>query len=153
MNDLTIQKVDKDTKLQKELISFIENCSWIETKEHLAKLIRDWKFTDWETMFVAKTDGRIIGMASVLKEDYYPTHDIFPWVSSIFVSEEYRGQRISGKLIEAANIYLKDQGFTKSYIPSEHVGLYEHYGYQYVRDITNYGGSEDHLYEKVFSIV
>lgn len=153
MDDLTIQKVDKDTELQSELLSFIENCSWQETKDHLAKLVRDWEFTDWETMFVAKADGKVVGMASVLKEDYYPTPDIFPWVSSIFVSEDYRGQRISGKLIEAANMYLKDRGFTKSYIPSDHVGLYEHYGYQYVRDITNYGGTDDHLYEKFFAQV
>ena len=30
-----------------------------------------------------------------------------PWVSCIFVSEEYRGQKISGDLIAYANRYLK----------------------------------------------
>ena len=33
-------------------------------------------------------------------------------------------------------------------IPSDHVGLYEHFGYSYVKDIVNYGGQSDHLYEK-----
>ena len=34
------------------------------------------------------------------------------------------------------------------YIPSEYVGLYERYGYSYVKDIVNYDGLTDHLYEK-----
>ena len=83
-----------------------------------------------------------------MKEDYYPMPDTFPWVSCVFVSEEYRGHALSGRLIETANSYLREQGFDISYIPSEHMGLYEHYGYQYVKDIVNYGGFSDHLFSK-----
>ena len=36
----------------------------------------------------------------------------------------------------------------KSYIPSEFMGLYEKYGYAFVRDIVNYGDGVDHLFEK-----
>ena len=71
-----------------------------------------------------------------------------PWVSSIFVAEEYRGRRISEKLIEAANQYAKSLGFKETYIPSEHIGLYEKYGYHYVKDIVNYGNGIDRLYVK-----
>ena len=119
-------------------------------KEHLAGLVRNWEFHDWETMFIAKAEGKIIGMASVMKEDYYPLTDIFPWVSSVFVSEDYRGLRVSGKLIDAANKYLRDMGFNRSYIPTskENVGLYERYGYSFVKEITNYGGESDLLYSK-----
>ena len=39
-------------------------------------------------------------------------------------------------------------GFDKTYIPSEHVGLYEKYGYTYIKDIVNYGGGTDRLYAK-----
>ena len=148
LNGFSIEKVEKGTPLAGELLAFIENCSWQETKEHIAALVRNWEFTDWETMFAAKADGKIIGMVSAMKEDYYPLPEIFPWVSCVFVSEEYRGQRVSGRLIAAANEYLRGLGFEKSYIPSETPGLYELYGYTYVRDITNYGGTADHLYVK-----
>ncbi|MCR5848756.1 MAG: GNAT family N-acetyltransferase [Lachnospiraceae bacterium] len=114
----------------------------------MTKLVKNWEFTDWETMFVAKADGKIIGMTSVMKEDYYPLPEITPWVSSVFVSEDYRGQRVSGKLIDYANEYLRNLGFKKSFIPSDKVGLYERFGYSYVKDITNYGGQDDHLYER-----
>ena len=84
-----------------------------------------------------------------MKEDYYPMPELYPWVSCIYVDEEYRGQRVSGKLIDHANQYLRNLGFEKSYIPSDHIGLYERYGYSYVKEIINYGGHEDHLYEKI----
>jgi GNAT superfamily N-acetyltransferase len=150
LEDFEIEKVEKGTPLAEDLVHFIEGSSWDEVKEHNANLVRNWEFTDWETMFVAKAEGKIIGMASAMKEDYYPLPEIYPWVSCVFVSEEYRGLRISGKLIDFANAYLKEQGFTRSYIPTpvENVGLYERYGYSFVKEIVNYAGCEDLLYSK-----
>ena len=148
LNDFSVRKVDRGTPLADQLLEFVENCSWTEVKDHVAGLIRNWEFSGWETMFAAMDGSRIIGMVSVLKEDYYPLPEIYPWVSTVFVSEEYRGLRVSEKLIACANDYLRQQGFSRSYIPSEHVGLYERYGYSYLRDITNYGGTDDHLYVK-----
>ena len=145
---LSVVKVEKDTPFAQEFLHFVENCSWTEVRDHIAGLIREWKFTDWETMFAAVKDGRIVGMASVLKTDYYPLPEIFPWVSCVFVEKPYRGQRISEKLIDAANRYAKEQGLTRTYIPTEHKGLYERYGYTYVKDIVNYGGGTDRLYVK-----
>ncbi len=140
-----ICKVDQGTELADRLLAYVEGCSWVEVKEHVAEMIRFWKFSDWETMFAAILDGKIVGMAAVLKTDYYPLPDICPWVSCIFVSEEYRGQKISGDMIAYANRYLKEHGFHRSYIPSEFLGLYEHYGYTYLKDIINYGGGTDHV--------
>ena len=145
---LRIQKVEKDSGLREDLLHFVENFSWLEVKEHMTHMIRNWNFEDWETPFVAITDGKIVGMATLMKTDYYPLPEIFPWVSSVFVTEEYRGQRISGQLIDFANEYARALGFRKTYIPSEHIGLYEKYGYSYVKDIVNYGGGTDRLYVK-----
>ena len=150
LKDFSVRKVDRGTPLAARLLAYVETCSWTEVKGHTAEQIRNWAFSDWETMFVAMAGDEIIGMASVGKEDYYPLPDICPWVSTVFVSEEYRGLRVSEKLITRANEYLRAQGFDRSYIPTNHVGLYERYGYSYVRDITNYGGGVDHLYVKEF---
>ena len=143
-----IQKVEKGTELARQLLSYVENCSWADAKEHIAENLRSWVFSDWETMFAALEDGRIVGMASVMKTDYYPLPEIFPWVSCLFVSENARGRGLSGQLIAFANRYLKDRGFQKSYIPAEFFGLYEQYGYTYLGDIVNHGGGKDHLFGK-----
>jgi len=148
MDTIVIKKVDKDTEPANKMIEFVENFSWEEVKEHTLWMLKNWNYSDWETMFVAMIDGKIVGMVSIMKTDYYPLPEIYPWVSSVFVSEDYRGQRISGRLIDFANDYAKECGFDRTYIPSEHIGLYEKYGYHYLKDITNYGGGVDRLYVK-----
>lgn len=143
-----IKKVDKNTELADKLICFVENFSWGDVKEHTLRILRNWEFSDWETMFAALTDNQIVGMASIMKTDYYPLPEIFPWISSVFVDESHRGLKISGKLIDAANEYAKSIGFDKTYIPTKHIGLYEKYGYHYIKDIVNYGNETDRLYVK-----
>ena len=143
---LRIVKAEKGSDTAKALLAFVENCSWEETKEHIAGMLRTWVFENWETMFAACIDGKVVGMVSVMKTDYYPLPDIYPWISCLFVSEEVRGRGIAGKLISRANRYVKELGFEKSYIPTPYEGLYERYGYRFVGNIVNYGGDTDRLY-------
>ena len=145
---ITIKKVDKGTESAVALLEFVKNFSWEEVKEHTIRVIKNWEFEEWETPFVAMAGTCIVGMVTVMKTDYYPLPEIYPWVSTLFVTEEYRGRRISERLIAFANSYAKDLGFEKTYIPSEHIGLYEKYGYRYIKDIVNYGGGTDRLYAK-----
>lgn len=146
--DVEIKKVDKGTALADKLICFVENFSWEAVKDHMLGELRAWAFTDWETPLAAMVNGQIAGIACIRKEDYYPLPEIYPYVSGIFVSEEYRGHRISEKLISFANAYAKENGFDKTYIPSTHKGLYEKYGYHYLMDIVNYANETDRLYVK-----
>ena len=145
---VTIKKVNKGTETAVVLLEYVKNFSWEEVKEHTVRVVKNWEFEGWETPFVAIADGCVVGMVTIMKTDYYPLPEIYPWISTLFVSEEYRGYRISEKLIEFANSYAKDLGFDKTYIPSEYVGLYEKYGYTYIKDIVNYGGDTDRLYAK-----
>lgn len=146
--DVKVLKVEKDTDIAKELLDFIKNCSWLEVKEHLAMMVDNWNFTEWETMFVATVNGKIVGMCSIMKTDYYPLSEFYPWISSVYVRDDFRGNRISEKLIEFSNNYAKEIGFDKTYIPTEFEGLYEKYGYQFIKEITNYGGGIDRLLVK-----
>lgn len=145
---IEIQKVGKNTYLADDLLNFVENFSWLDVKEHTVKVIQNWEFEDWETPFVAMVNGQIVGMVTIMKSDYYPLPEVFPWISTLFVSETFRGNRISGKLIDFANEYAKDIGFNRTYIPTGHISLYEKYGYCYIKDIVNYGGDTDRLYAK-----
>ncbi len=148
MDALEIKTVGKDTDLAEELVRFVENFSWEAVKAHMLEVLRKWRFTDWERVFAAIAEGRIVGMATIMKTDYYPLPELYPWISSVFVTEACRGHRISQRLIDAANAYAKEIGFDRTYIPTEFVGFYEKYGYCYQTDIVNYGGGTDRLYRK-----
>ena len=145
---IEIRRVEPGTELSEKLLAFVEDSSWGEVKGHTAAMIRENAFEDWEAMFAALDGDRIVGHASIMKTDYYPLDDLCPWISTVFVTEAYRGRRISGMLIDAVNEYAKGLGFTRTYIPSEFFGLYEKYGYRYLRDIVNYGGGTDHLFAR-----
>ena len=148
MEALELQKVDKGTHLADDLVNYVKTFSWLDVKEHTLRVLENWEFVEWETPFVAIVKGHIVGMVTIMKSDYYPLPEIFPWISTLFVSEEYRGNRISEKLIDFANLYAKKIGFYNTYIPTEYIGLYEKYGYNYVKDIVNYGNGIDRLYVK-----
>ena len=143
-----VLKVEAGTELAEKLLRFVENSSWEEVREHTAALIRENRFEDWESMFAAVEGERIVGHASFMKTDYYPIDDIYPWISTVFVTEDCRGRGICGLMIERINRYAKELGFRRTYIPSEIKGLYERYGYRPVKDIVNYAGGTSRLFVK-----
>lgn len=65
-----------------------------------------------------------------------------------FAAKAYRGYRISEKLIYFANGYAEKCGFLRTYKPSKHIGLYEKYGYRYLKHIVNYDNETERLYVK-----
>lgn len=146
--NIQIYKVEYNSELNDKLLSFVKNSSWEEVKEHTAQMISENCFYEWESMFVAVDGNKIVGHASVMKSDYYPLPDIFPWITTVFVTEEYRGMGICGMMIDYINQYVTELGFSRTYIASEHFGIYEKYGYEYLKDIVNYGGDTDHLFKK-----
>ena len=73
---IEIRRVEKGTGLARELLAFVEGFSWLEVKEHVRAGIAGWAFEDWETPFAALAGGKIVGMAAILKTDYYPLPEI-----------------------------------------------------------------------------
>ncbi len=146
--DVEVIRAERNSDLSRDLAQYAENCSWIAGR-HLAKLIIEDEFTDWECTFAAIRDGRIIGFATVMKTDYYPENRYSPWISSLFVDECMRGRGICGKLIEAAEDYLVHLGFNRAYIPSDKLHFYEKFGYKKMDTLVNYAGDTDNIFEKV----
>lgn len=145
--DCEVVRAQWNTPLYEKLKDFAFNCSWVAGK-HLAEMMRDRRFTDWESAFAAVKDGEIIGFCTLLKTDYYPENRYSPWISSMFVDEKFRGKRITGKLIEAAENYAYHLGFEKVYIPSDMDGVYEKFGYKKIDTLVNYAGDTDSIFEK-----
>ncbi len=68
------------------------------------------------------------------------------YIGFIFVGEEYRGNRLSQQLIGYAIDYIKNIGYNKVYIVSDHENLYEKYGFGVIdRKIAPWG-----LEEKIY---
>lgn len=147
LKKIKIEKVDKESIYLSALIDYARNCSWI-AGPHLASLLEQEVFTDWESTFIAIADERIVGFCTFMKTDYYPNNKYCPWISSIFVEEKYRGNRISQHMIETVIKYAKTCRFSSVYIPSDMLGLYEKYGFEKIDELENYGGDMDNIFMK-----
>lgn len=140
-------RLNPSDPLWNQTIDFAENCSWIAGK-HFADMLRKNQFSDWEAAFAAVENGKIVGYCTFLKTDYYPENRYWPWISSVFVDESARGQRISHRMINAAEEYARSRGFARAYIPSDMTGFYEKCGYAQIDTLVNYGGDEDAIFMK-----
>lgn len=147
LGNVTVCRITPDIPLWDHLTDYAEHCSW-PAGAHLAGMLRDNRFAGWEAVFAAVQDENIIGYCTFLKTDYYPENRYWPWISSIFVGEEHRGQGVCGLLIRAAIGYARSCGFQKVYIPSDMTGFYERYGFDKIDELTNYGGDVDNIFAK-----
>jgi N-acetylglutamate synthase-like GNAT family acetyltransferase len=75
-------------------------------------------------------DGsRMAGFCTLSETDCLPDVEYTPCISYVFVGEPYRGNRLSQRLISSALDYAGELGFQEVYLISDHVGLYEKYGF------------------------
>ena len=128
MNFRTITSADE---LWRKVRNYAESCSWRAGKT-LANAMDNHGFIDWERVVVAIDNGKICGYCTVSKTDCIPDVDYTPCIGFMFVGEEYRGHRLSQQLIEYAIDYIKDIGFDRAYIVSDHENLYEKYGFRVI---------------------
>jgi len=115
-------------KLWDNVADYATNCTW-DAGKYLAKRMRQHEFTDWEAVFVALDGMQIAGYCALTKTDCLPDVLYTPYIGFVFVGENYRGKRVSEKMISAAASHANSIGFDKVYIVSDHVNLYEKYGF------------------------
>lgn len=129
------------------LADYADRCGWI-AGPHLAAMLRQNRFSGWEAVFAAVAEGKIVGFCTLLQTDYYPENRYWPWISSIYVDEGFRGLRICGQLIAAAIARARSSGFSTVYIPSDMSGFYERYGFEQIDALVNYGGNTDNIFAR-----
>lgn len=128
-----------------EVSQFAQNCSWRAGKS-LSQNMSDNAFSDWERVIVALQENNIAGYCTVAKSDCIPNVPYTPYIGYMFVDEEYRGQRLSQKLISFAISYLQTLGFHQVYLVSDHENLYEKYGFKVIDIKTAPWGAVEKIY-------
>ena len=126
--ELEVKILTTNDPLWAKTATYAEGCSW-KAGANLSKMMQNNDFSDWEKVFVAIVDNNIVGYCTLQKESCIPSLDYTPYIGFVFVGESYRGNKISEKLCKSAADYAKSCGFGNVYLISDHVNLYEKYGF------------------------
>lgn len=121
---------------------YADNCSWRAGKS-LANAMDNYLFSEWERVIIALDNQKICGYCTVAKTDCIPDVPYTPYIGYLFIGEEYRGNRLSQKLMQYAMDYLKSIGFDRVHLVTDHENLYEKYGFEVIdRKIAPWGSVE-----------
>lgn len=125
---MTIIWLSIQDPLWEKVIWYANDCPW-EAGPILAQKMIENHFSDWEKVFVAIEDDKIVWFCTFTKEDWIPNCEYAPFVGFMFVDEGYRGKRLSERLIDSVEDYAKTLDFKNLYIVSDLRWLYEKYGF------------------------
>ena len=146
---MQIKIITPSDVLWNKVEKYAENSSWNAGK-FLSNEMKNHSFSDWERVIACFEGEDICGYCTVTKSDCIPNVSYTPYIGFIFVGEQYRGNRISQKMIEFAMEYLKSIAFDKVYLVSDHENLYEKYGFTVIdRKIASWGEEEKIYMQKL----
>lgn len=144
---MKFELIDSSSQLWKKVRKYAAECSWSAGK-FLALNMDNGTFSDWERVIVAHDKHRICGYCTVSRSDCIPDVPYTPYIGYVFVGEDYRGNRLSQRLILCASEYLKGIGFNDVYLVSDHENLYEKYGFTVIAHVSAPCGAMEKIYHK-----
>lgn len=85
------------------------------------------------------------------RDEIYPTA-LTPWVGFVYTFPQHRVHRYAGLLLERAVQIAAEQGFPAVYVSTDHIGLYEQYGFTYFAQMRTVYGEEARVYSRLTGI-
>lgn len=120
----------------------------------LAEMIGDGTFFDAvgeksRILLLTEGDELISFCTYAEKDDIQPT-ELTPWMGFVFTFPEHRGRRCAGKLFEKIERLAHEEGVSEVYISTDHTGLYEKYGCEFISLMKDMDGVPSRVYVKKF---
>lgn len=135
----------------KELwLSQMEKCDW-GAGHYLAYLLKENKLHklvgNARILMLVEGENLVSFCTLAQMDDVQPT-DLTPWIGFLYTFPEYRGKRLAGKLLSHAEKLAKEDGTTNVYISTNHIGLYEKYGYEFFIEAKDVENEDTRIYQK-----
>lgn len=132
-------------------LSEIAKSDW-SAGEYLATLLREEKLSelvgDGVRVLMLTEGERIISFCTLASVDDVQPTDLTPWIGWIYTFPQYRGNRYAGLLLQYAENLAKADGHQSVYISTNHIGLYEKYGYSLHKIMKDIEGEDTRVYKK-----
>lgn len=97
--------------------------------------------------FVAIDGDKVVGTVGLWRADLLSRQDLYPWLSALYVTEDYRDRGIGQELQKFIINYCKGKGIDKLYLYTDLENYYEKMGWEYIEDGIEYSGDSIKIYK------
>ncbi len=135
---------------QEHWLAEIKKSDW-RAAPTLARFIEENSFRDnlgKGTLLLLADGDRLVSFVTFAERDCIDDEKLTPWVGFVYTFPEYRGHRHVGRLIRRCEEIAAEKGVPKIYICTDHVGLYEKYGFSYMESRVDIYGGDSRIYFK-----
>lgn len=126
-------------------------CNWPAGK-FLCNLITKNKIYETlgtNTIIPMLVDGQnLVSFCTLAKWDEIQPTKLTPWIGFVYTYPEYRGHHYAGMLLKYAESIAGIMGMEYVYISTDHIGLYEKYGYEFFEIAKTINDEESKIYRK-----
>ena len=99
-------------------------------------------------VYLLTDNDKLASFAVLAEQDEIDVPEMSPWIGFVYTFPKYRGQHHAGKLIKHICALLKEGKTKNVYISTEEIGLYEKYGFSYLKMMMNREGKPTRVYVK-----
>lgn len=131
----------------------IKNFEWRAAK-FLAMLLEENRLQEalggWGELFLLLEGDAVVSFLTLSERDCIAARDFAgtPWLGFFHTAPAYRGNRYGKILIDHACDCARLKGYETIYIATDHVGLYEKYGFTYIKNAIDIYGEDSRIYRK-----
>lgn len=122
---------------KEKLMEQIARCDW-SAADFLVSLLKNGTFFEtlggFGDIYLLMDGENLVSFATLTGQDAIRDESLYPWIGFVFTMPSYRGHHHAGKVLAHAERAAAAQGHAKVYIATDHVGLYEKYGYTYLEN-------------------
>lgn len=132
-------------------LSEIGKSDWRAGK-FLQRLLSEGTFSDTlgeNSKVLLLTDGdELVSFCTYAEKDDIQPTELTPWVGFVYTFPARRGHRYAGLLFDEASRLAEAEGVSAVYLSTNHIGLYEKYGFEYLTQMTDVDGQPSRIYVK-----
>ena len=140
-----------DDPRQDHWLRELERCGWGAGK-YLGQLLNSGTFFqavgEGSRLLMLVDGDELISFCTYARYDELQPTELTPWVGFVYTFPEHRGHRYFGLLLEESERLARQEGHGALYISTDHVGLYEKYGFTFINEQELPHGGLTRVYSK-----